>query len=137
MMKTRYLVLFAVGSALVGGVAGAYGTLRFGTEFMNTASVTHDSADAVMAVRNLEDLRGGNLGAAEERLEVELDSALIGLGAHLRADPKLQGQTETHALAAARAYREKHPRQNSSYPDIDKAVTEALSMTSDASKGLR
>ena len=90
------------------------------------------SAETSIDVRLLERLRANNITNTIEGLETRLDGSIGELGIYLKDIPKnKRDPQDIKSLQMAKSYREKYPRTNIDYPEIDQMTSNAFLLVSD------
>ena len=114
MSKTRAF-LFAFAALVAGTLAGGWGVSKFWERFTGDVLAGSMAAEASTTASILKRLRVGDSTNAVELLELELDGALIGIGACLRDIPDARRDPlHIKAVRMARDYRTHFPRTNGS-----------------------
>jgi len=102
--------------------------LRLLNGYLSAMLTTQQTKDADMTILILEQLRARQTSEAVDLLELQLDGALIDLGASLEATPeKARQPIALAALRRARQYRTRFPRKTGN-PSVDAAVARAFSL---------
>lgn len=129
MTNRTKLILFVLGSLLVGaaagGVTGSYVAIYFTSGYFSDGWMLGNSVDTQINISILKNLRNGDTEKAVEFLETTLDEKIISLQI---SDENTQwtNKSVSKAIRVAIEYRNEYPRHTEN-PDVDKMVSEALS----------
>jgi hypothetical protein len=132
MASNRRKVFLVIGIFILGGAIGGvigesigeYRRSRFLGNFFSDGSNVSTILEIKEKVFTLRKLRDGKMEEAIETLERALDRDLMNFSVGIYGSEKTKNEI-TKALKVTKDYRSKFPRATN-YPDIDKAVSEAL-----------
>ncbi len=131
-MKKLMPFIFCVLGIGIGFVLGSGWILRKHTYLEWHWWSSSNSTQANLAVATLRSIRSGDTNKAVERMEIELDRAVLGLADSYRVCPLPKDLAiPVDTLIRARNYRAENPRKTlDSF--VDKAVAEAFDLASQA-----
>jgi hypothetical protein len=129
-LKPRTKTVFVVGAASIvafvaGGFVGARLTSRQ-DEAIQAVQLSHAALKTTECVVLLRAMRDSNYEGATERLETQLDFAIINLAQDYTPNRDVYGGAEK-SLDQAREYRASHPHATT-LPSVDQQVQAALAM---------
>jgi len=122
-MTKRNAVLLALSSLLVGLLAGAWVTYRFGLAFIQTTYESRQIADATTRISVLKALQAADVERATRQLESYLDGDVIGMSGIL--DETMEPKKLRETLTMVARYRQ-GTQYMSSEPTVASLVSNAL-----------